>query len=41
MFPTYTQALRDIGLSEENIRVLSKIIPDFLPLRPAGCGWGL
>ena len=30
MFPAYTQALRDLVLPEEDIRVLSKIIPDFL-----------
>jgi len=30
MFSAYTQALRDLDLTEEDIRVLSKIIPDFL-----------
>ena len=37
MFPAYTQALRDRDLPEEDIRVLSKIIPDLLfDLRSAG-----
>ena len=30
MFSAYTQAIRDRELPEEDIRVLSKIIPDFL-----------
>ena len=30
MFSAYTQALRDPDLPEEDIRVLNKIIPDFL-----------
>ena len=29
MFSAYTQALRDLDLPEDDIRVLSKIIPDF------------
>ena len=29
MFSAYTQALRDLNLPEEDIRVLSKIIPGF------------
>ena len=29
IFSAYTQVLRDLGLPEEDIRVLSKIIPDF------------
>ena len=37
MLSAYTQALRDLDLPEENIRVLNKIIPDFhLDLRGAG-----
>ena len=37
VFSAYTQALRDRDLPEEDIRVLSKIIPDFLfDLRGAG-----
>ena len=37
MFSAYTQALRDRDLPEEDIRVLNKIIPDFLfDLRGAG-----
>ena len=30
VFSAYTQALRDLDLPEEDIRVLNKIIPDFL-----------
>ena len=30
MFSAYTQALRDRNLPKEDIRVLSKIIPDLL-----------
>ena len=30
MFPVYTQALRDLGLPEEDIQVLNKTIPGFL-----------
>ena len=30
MFSAYTQVLRDRDLHEEDIRVLNKIIPDFL-----------
>jgi len=29
MFPAYTQVLRDLGFTEENIRVLSNITPGF------------
>ena len=29
MFSAYTQALRDLDLPEDDIRVLNKIIPDF------------
>ena len=30
MFSAFTQALHDLNLPEEDIRVLNKIIPDFL-----------
>ena len=37
MFSAYTQALDDLNLPEEDIRVRSKIIPDFhLDLRGVG-----
>ena len=41
MFSAYTQALHELDLPEEDIRVLSKIIPDFHFVRPAGGGRGL
>jgi len=41
MFSAYTQALRDRSLPEEDIRVLSKIIPDLnFDLRSAGEAFG-
>ena len=37
MFPAYSQTLRDLDLSEEDSRVLNKIIPDIsLDLWAAG-----